>query len=199
MAAKLDETDIYIIKALLEDGRATYSKIAKSLALSTPTVEARIRKMRDLGLVKRFSAVLDADKLGDNITAVLTASADFNEIDRILESLSGYDEVREAYLATGEHNLIMKVVVRDVKELYDFQQQKLSKVNGIRLASNYIITRTVKEEPRARLEPGMGVRLRCDECKGEVHGKPVVVTYEGRPRFLCCKGCAETFSKKFKN
>jgi Lrp/AsnC family transcriptional regulator for asnA, asnC and gidA len=197
LSIKLDETDIYILRALLEDGRATYRQIARSLAISTPTIEARIKKMKDMGLIKKFSPIIDADKLRGNITAILTADADLQHINQICEDLSRFDEIREIYLTTGEHNMIMKVVVDDIPELQEFEQQKLSKVQGIKPLSSYVVTKTIKEEQRARLKPGMGLRLHCDTCKGEIKGSPVTVMFEDRPRFFCCEICAETFRKKW--
>jgi len=197
LSIKLDETDVYILKALLEDGRATYRQIARSLAISTPTVEARIKKMKDMGLIKKISPVIDADKLRGNITAIITADADLQQINQIREELSQFDEIREIYLTTGEHNMIMKVVVDDMPDLQEFEQQKLSQVRGIKPLSSFVVTKTIKEEQRARLKPGMGLRLRCDTCKGEIKGDPVIVRVGDRPRFFCCEICAETFRKKW--
>ncbi|MFQ6075924.1 MAG: Lrp/AsnC ligand binding domain-containing protein [Candidatus Bathyarchaeia archaeon] len=198
MAAEIDETDVYILRALLEDGRSPYSKIARSLVISTPTVQARIRRMMEMGLIKKFAPIIDADRLSDNITVLITADADFHDIDRVCETLSDYDEVREVYLTSGEHNLIMKVVVGDMRELYEFQQQKLSKIDEVKPYSSFIVTKTVKEEQRARLEPGMGIKLRCETCKAEIKGKPIVLRIDDRPHFFCCKLCAGAFKKRFK-
>lgn len=123
---KIDETDVYILNALLEDGRVTYRAIAKSLAMSTPTIEARIRKMRDTGLIKKFVPLLNADMLGENITVIIMANADFQNLDQISEALNQFDEIREAYLTSGEHNLILKVSVYNINELWEFTQQKLA-------------------------------------------------------------------------
>lgn len=96
MTVRIDETDVYILKALLEDGRATYRTIAKSLAISTPTIEARIRKMRDTGLIKKIAPLLNADMLGENITVIIMANADFQNLDQISEALNRFDEIRES-------------------------------------------------------------------------------------------------------
>lgn len=190
MTMKIDETDVYILKALLEDGRATYRAIAKSLAMSTPTIEARIRRMRDTGLIKKIVPLINADMLGENITVIVMATADFQNLGQVSEALNQFDEVREAYLTSGEHNLILKISVYDIGELQEFTQQKLAQVPGIRLSSSYIITQTVKEEQRTRLRPSMRLRLRCEKCKAEIKGEPVTVKIGERTRYFCCKVCA---------
>lgn len=193
MVMKIDETDVYILSALLEDGRATYRAIAKSLAVSTPTIEARIRRMRDAGLIRKFVPILNADMLGENITVMVMANVDFQSLDQVSEALSKLDEVREAYLMSGEHNLMLKVSVYDIGELQDFTQQKITQVPGIRLSSSYVVTKTLKEEQRARLRPGMRLRLRCEKCKAEIKGDPITVKVGERTRYFCCKVCAGTY------
>ncbi|MFH0748532.1 MAG: Lrp/AsnC ligand binding domain-containing protein [Candidatus Bathyarchaeota archaeon] len=189
---KIDETDVYILKALLENGRETYRAIAKSLAVSTPTIEARIRRMKETGLIRKFVPILNADMLGENITVIVMANADFQNIDQISEALGKFDEVREAFLASGEHNLMLKIAVYDVEELQDFTQ-KLTQVPGVRLSSSYVVTKTLKEEQRARLRPGMRLRMRCEKCKAEIKGEPITVKIGDRTRFFCCKVCAGTY------
>lgn len=196
MAVKIDETDVYILKALLEDGRATYRAMAKSLALSTPTIEARIKKMRETGLIRKTVPLINADMLGENITIIVMATADFQNLDQISEALNQFDEIREAYITSGEHNLILKVAVYDISELQEFTQQKLAQVPGIKLSSSYVITQTVKEEQRTRLRPGMRLRLRCEKCKAEIKGEPITVKVGDRTRYFCCKVCAGTYPQK---
>ena len=190
---KIDDTDVYILRALLEDGRATYRAIAQSLALSTPTIEARIRRMKDAGLIKKIVPVIDSDLLGENITVLVSGTVDFHNLDQVSEALNKLEEVREAYLTSGEYNLMLKVSVYDISDLQDFIQQKLTQVSGLKLSSSYVVTKTLKEEQRARLRPGMKLRLRCEKCKAEIKGEPVTVKVGERTRYFCCKVCAGTY------
>jgi len=190
LSATLDETDVRILQALLKDGRATYRSIAKSLALSTPTIQARVRKMRSTGLLKGVTPLLDADKLGSNITSVMMADVDLQQIDSICQTLSELDEVREIYLTTGDHNLILKISVYDVSELQELAQQKLAGIQGLKIASSYVLTKACKEEQRARLRPGMRLKLRCEKCGAEIKGEPVTVKVGDRIHYYCCKVCA---------
>ncbi len=196
MSAKIDDTDVYILRALLVDGRSTYRNIARSLAISTPTVEARIRKMKEAGLIKRFVPLIDADKLSENITAIVMARADLRNVDHIVEELGKLEPVREAYFSTGEHNLVMKVSVFDVSELQDFTQQELSNIEGVSISSTYVVTRSLKEEQRARLRAGMRLRLHCEKCYQEIKGTPITVKVGDRLRYFCCKVCAGTYEDK---
>jgi len=196
LSATLDETDVRILQALLKDGRATYRSIARSLALSTPTIQARVRKLTSAGLLKKVVPLIDADKLGSNITSVMMADADLQRIDSICETLAGLDEVREIYLTTGDHNLILKVSVYDMSELQEFSQQKIAGIPGLKISSSYVLTRACKEDQRARLRPGMRLRLRCEKCGAEIRGEPVTVKIGDRVHYYCCKVCAGLFPER---
>lgn len=72
MPIKLDETDVVILQALIEDGRMPLRQIAKRALVSTPTVESRIRKVMDAGFIKRIIPVLDADKIERGLVSNVT-------------------------------------------------------------------------------------------------------------------------------
>ena len=60
----LNDTDVKILKSLLEDARFSSRQIAKNVGVSVGTVLSRIKKMEDDGLIRGYSAILDHEKLG---------------------------------------------------------------------------------------------------------------------------------------
>ena len=66
----LNETDRKILKSLLEDARFSSRQIAKKIGVSVGTVLSRIKKMEEKGLIKGYSAILDQDKLGYQLTVL---------------------------------------------------------------------------------------------------------------------------------
>ena len=67
---ELNEIDIKILKALLEDARFSSRQIAKNVGVSVGTVLSRIKKMEDEGIIKGYSVILDHEKLGYELTVV---------------------------------------------------------------------------------------------------------------------------------
>ena len=67
---ELNETDIKILQGLLEDARFSSRQIAKKVGVSVGTVLARIKKMEREGIIKRYSALLDHEKLGYELTVL---------------------------------------------------------------------------------------------------------------------------------
>jgi len=66
MSFPLDETDIAILEALIEDGRKSFRQIAREIKISTPTVQIRYNRLLSMGIIKSISPILDMKKLGAN-------------------------------------------------------------------------------------------------------------------------------------
>ncbi|MHC3438304.1 AsnC family transcriptional regulator [Natrialbaceae archaeon A-gly3] len=67
----LDETDLEILRLLVEDARRPYSDIAERVGRSAPTVSDRIDRLQELGVVKRFTVDLDRSTITDGIEVLL--------------------------------------------------------------------------------------------------------------------------------
>lgn len=65
MPHELDDIDIGIINSLQEDGRKSFRQIARDLNISTPTVQARYRRLINIGLIKSVSPVIDSTNIVD--------------------------------------------------------------------------------------------------------------------------------------
>ena len=68
---KLDETDIKILKIINDDVRISYRQISRDLGISVGTVHNRIDKMVKSGVIKKFSPVIDHEKLGFVLTTII--------------------------------------------------------------------------------------------------------------------------------
>ncbi|MHA7733797.1 AsnC family transcriptional regulator [Nitrosopumilus sp. S6] len=66
MSFPLDETDIAILEALIEDGRKSFRQISRETKVSTPTVQIRYERLISMGIIKSISPILDMKKLGSN-------------------------------------------------------------------------------------------------------------------------------------
>jgi len=72
MPQELDKVDIAILNSLIEDGRKSFRQIGREIKISTPTVQARYRRLVNLGFIKSVSPVLDMSKLDDNTKKEIT-------------------------------------------------------------------------------------------------------------------------------
>jgi len=63
LTVPLDDTDVAIIKSLMEDGRKSFRTISRELKISTPTIKARYDRLVNIGLIKSIKPVFDLSKI----------------------------------------------------------------------------------------------------------------------------------------
>ena len=59
----LDETDVAILKSLMEDGRKSFRAISRETQVSTPTVKSRYERLVNIGLIKSVKPEIDLSKV----------------------------------------------------------------------------------------------------------------------------------------
>lgn len=197
MPFKIDEVDAAILKQLMEDGRKPYRQIAKAVGVSTPTVESRVRRMFETGLIKKIAPVIDVDKVEEGNVAIIALNVDNTRLEEVSAKLSQMPEVRTALLMTGEANLAITVALGGLKELEEFLSSKIAPMQGTSVVRTNMLVRLVKNEQTVVIRPGLGVRLHCDYCGGEIAGEPLTYKVFNRDRYLCCKGCLASYKEKY--
>jgi Lrp/AsnC family leucine-responsive transcriptional regulator len=63
LPVQLDDTDIAIVKSLMEDGRKSFRAISREIKVSTPTVKARYERLVNMGLIKSIKPEIDMSKV----------------------------------------------------------------------------------------------------------------------------------------
>ncbi len=198
MPQKLDRVDTAILNALMEDGRRSYRQIAKITGVSTPTVESRMRRMTETGFITKIVPRFDPDKVAEGLTALITFRVKDVDLQNIATKLSELDEIRSIFLITGETNLMIRIVLADVKDLQDFISYRIKEFGDLQMASNQIITKTIKDEQGIVIRSDMGISLTCDYCKADISGKPITLRVGQGERFFCCKICRGSYKEKYK-
>ncbi|RDE14207.1 MAG: AsnC family transcriptional regulator [Candidatus Thorarchaeota archaeon] len=135
---QLDDKDYRILALLRENARLTTGEMAKELGIAQTTIHNRIKRMRESGIIKRFTVDLDRKKIGRGLVAYILCTVSYHtsrgqkidqyEVARLVKTLP---EVEEVSIVTGENDIIVKVALRDVDELNDFIIYKLRNTEGI--------------------------------------------------------------------
>lgn len=199
MPFTLDKVDIRILMALNEDGRKSFRKLAKITGVSTPTVEVRIRRMFETGLIKRISPIFDIDKVTNGLSAIVTLRVDDIAIQETASKFAELNEVRSIFLTTGESNIMLRLITNDAKDLQEFISSKTKEFGNIKVISSQIITKVAKDEQGVLLKTNLSISMICDFCKGEIAGKPVNLKMGINERFFCCKICLQSYKEKYDN
>lgn len=146
-AAAMDETDVKILKKLLFDARSSYRKIAGEIGVSPPTVLARVEKLESDSIIKSYSAVVDHEKLGYDLTAVIEITATKGKIIDIERQIAKFPNVCAVYDITGLTDMVVIAKFKNRKELSKFVKKDLS-LPYIDRTNTHVVLITVKEDFR---------------------------------------------------
>jgi Lrp/AsnC family transcriptional regulator for asnA, asnC and gidA len=151
MTYSLDRLDKEILKILQEDGRISYSKIAQMLNMSESTIHMRIKRLRELGILRGFYADIDMEKIGLKVLAFVQLKADPKKYEQVLNVLKEMKEVAEIYDVTGEYYALVKVVVPSNEDLAKVLDE-IGKLDGVTDTYTMIVLRIIKEGKKVNLD-----------------------------------------------
>ena len=132
--AKLDATDLAILRLIQEDSRMTIKEIAGQLNLSTTPIFERLKRLERQGVIEKYVALLDPQKLGKKLHAFIHISIlDHSKraLDAFVAEIANYPEIMECHHVTGDSDFLLKVVVEDIGQYNQFVTEKLSTVSNI--------------------------------------------------------------------
>ncbi len=131
MSARLDAIDRKILGELQRDASQSLDEIAKNVGSSKTPVWNRIRKLRENGVIKQHTVLLDAEALGLEacfFVLIRTSEHDAEWQQRFLSALLERPEVTEAHRLAGEIDYILKVRVQNARAYDTFYQALISEV-----------------------------------------------------------------------
>ncbi|WP_256526432.1 Lrp/AsnC family transcriptional regulator [Gilvimarinus sp. DA14] len=135
MATQLDRYDGMILERLQRDGRISNQELADAISLSPSPCLRRVRQLEEEGLIDGYVALLNARKLGLNLTAFIHISMDKHTPERFENferTIAGYPEVLECHLITGQTaDYLLKVIVEDMDAFQQFLLGKLTRTEGV--------------------------------------------------------------------
>ncbi|WP_127112356.1 Lrp/AsnC family transcriptional regulator [Shimia sediminis] len=131
MTLRIDDMDRKILEELQRDAAQSLDEIAKKVGSSKTPVWNRIRKMRDGGIIKRQTVLLDAEALGFEACFFVLIRTSEHEADwqaKFLKALQDRPEVQEAHRLAGDIDYILKVRVANARAYDKFYQALISEV-----------------------------------------------------------------------
>ena len=140
----IDELDFKILKLLRNDARLSYRKIAEQLKVATGTVQHRVQKLEEEGVITDYHAGIDLSKLGYAIGAIIGLSINRGETDKLEKKLKENNNVYAVYSVTGDYDLFIGVRMKSMNELNNFVRNELSDP-AISKTNTFIILDVSKE------------------------------------------------------
>ena len=142
-----DKFDKAILSVVQRDGRITNQSLAEQVNLSTAPCWRRLNKLENRGVVDRYVALLDRERLGLSVMVYIHVSlndhnANTVEIfDRFVEQSTN---ILECYAVSGEYDYLLRVVAADVNELEFFLMKNLLKLEPVRSANTSFVLKQKK-------------------------------------------------------
>lgn len=145
--AELVEADRRILDILQADCRLSNQEIADRVGLSASACWRRTRALEEAGIIKRYAAVIDAEKAGLHFAAVLHVNLlrhDSTHMDGFVSRIVERPEVLECLTTTGDSDFHVKIVCAD-KEAYNrFMDDFLFRLPGLGQVRTYLVLKEVK-------------------------------------------------------
>jgi Transcriptional regulators len=143
----LDKTDLQILRTLQNNSKLTTKELAAQVHLSTTPVFERLKRLESEGYIKKYIAVLDAQKLNLGFTVFCSVklrrlSRDIaEEFTRIIQDIP---EVTECYNISGEYDYLLKIHAPDMKYYQEFIFNILGKIDSLRSLTSTFVMDDVK-------------------------------------------------------
>jgi Lrp/AsnC family transcriptional regulator, leucine-responsive regulatory protein len=141
----IDPTDLKILFILQNHGRSRLADIADEVELSAPAVMERVKKLEATGIITGYQAVIDAKKVGKDITAFIGVSiGNQRDIDKFAIPMLRNPDVLECHHVTGDESFILKVKSANTTSLEKLLGE-IRSVEGVTRTVTRVVLSTAKE------------------------------------------------------
>lgn len=188
----IDDTDRDILRLLLEDARRPYSELADEVGLSAPAVSDRVDRLRDLGVIERFTLDVDRSTLREGPRLLVTLEVSHERTAAVREALAGLEGVEHVF-ETADARLLALVTVPDA----DVRSHLAPAFE-----TGAIEDLDVSPLVGADWHPGLGeatLGLECAECGNTVTSEGVTATLGGDAYEFCCGSCESRFRERYRD
>lgn len=144
---KIDAIDRRILAALQRNGRLQNVELAQVVGLSPSPCLRRVRMLEESGIIDRYVAVLNANKVGKGLTVfarIWLTGQDAETVDHFTDEIKLLPEVVECHLMAGDCDFLLRVVASDLDDYRQFQIKHLTKIKGVQSIKTEIPMQKIK-------------------------------------------------------
>ena len=146
---RLDKTDLQILRILQENARLTTKELAARVHLSPTPVFERLKRLDNEGYIRKYVAVLDAEKL--HCGFVVFCSVKLRRLNRDIAAeftriVRGIPEVTECYNISGDYDYLPKIHAPDMKYYQEFTLNVLGTIDSLGSLMSTFVMDEVKHD-----------------------------------------------------
>ena len=137
----MDDLDLQIIRKLQENAKLSYKQIAKMLKSPISTIHFRVQKLIDEKVIVKFTSIVDVGKFGYETVAWVGLTIDPIKTEEIANKIASFEEVRMVSTTGGSHNLVVQILCKNEKELWNFLRDNIQTIDGVQ---NFDVSSSLK-------------------------------------------------------
>ncbi|RNA62813.1 Lrp/AsnC family transcriptional regulator [Chryseobacterium nematophagum] len=129
-----DEIDKKLLLFLQNDAKQTTKQLSYQLDLSVTAVYERIRKLENSGVISKYVALLDKEKIEKDFVVLCHVKLSLHKKEHVLQfekEIMNLHEVTECFHVSGDYDYILKICVKDMADYRNFMVTKLTTLNHI--------------------------------------------------------------------
>lgn len=149
MTEKLDKVDLQILRTLQENARLTTKELAAQVSLSSTPVFERLKRLEREGYIKKYIAVLDADKLNQGFVVFCNVKLRRMNKDIAMEFtriIQNIPEVTECYNISGSYDYLLKIHAPNMKYYQEFIINVLGTIDSLGSLESMFVMDEVKHD-----------------------------------------------------
>jgi Lrp/AsnC family transcriptional regulator, leucine-responsive regulatory protein len=152
---QLDRYDRLLLAELQRDSRQTVQQLAAAVGLSSTPCWKRIKEMEASGVIRRYTALVDREKVGLSLCVLaevnLTRHSE-DDVRRFESAVADAPQIVSCYATTGQADYVIKVLVPDIKHYEAFLHETAFKLPGVTHVRSSVVLKEVKAETRLPFE-----------------------------------------------
>ena len=145
----LDEIDRKLLRELLTDSKRSYRELASAIGVSAATVINHVRRLESAGVIKDYSARLDHERLGYELTVVTEIVVSKGKLLETDEEIAKIPNVCAVYDITGQTDAMVVAKFKSRSKLSDFTKALLA-MPYVERTNTHVVLTTVKEDFRLK-------------------------------------------------
>jgi Lrp/AsnC family transcriptional regulator len=147
MSDELDNTDRAILRLIQEDAAMSVAEIADKVSLSSSPCWRRIKRMEDIGIIKRRVTLLDREMLGldfEVMASVKLTLPNRENLEAFERAIQDWPEVVDCATVTGAVDYMIRVVTKDMHSYDSFLRDRLLGLGLVSDVQSRIVMRVAK-------------------------------------------------------
>ncbi|MDJ1371175.1 Lrp/AsnC family transcriptional regulator [Gulosibacter molinativorax] len=143
MKPELDEVDRQLIAILQKDGRRSFKEISEETGIPASSVRYRVQRLEESGTLQ-IVGVADPLRIGFDRLAMIGIKTEMGRARQVCEALAEMPETSYVVLTTGQFDVMVEVVCRDVEHYTELLHDRIARQEGIVGAETFFVLEAYK-------------------------------------------------------